>query len=143
MWLSGLSEDQLSDAVSAGGGDAGFTETHIWVPPMKPIEERESQVLAEVDIVGRCIDLLRRVAPDVQTHRAALASVVPKGPVVRPDPVAASDIERPSPVTTFALSSVGYACEHTDTGVTEPLSEFFKNNTSFLFYPRFYLDYAI
>ena len=142
MWLSGLSDDEVKGAVIAGSND-GFSETHIWLSPIRPLADHERHVLAATDIVARCIDLLRRVAPDLQAHRVSLASVEPKGPVPNPSPAAAADIERPSRVTTFGLWSVGYAFTPDTLLTKDLLKTYFKNNTSFLFYPRFYYDYAL
>ena len=143
MWLSGLSPEQISEAAKEGSRDRGFAETHIWVSQITPIKKRESHVLTEIDIIGRCIDLLRRAAPDLQTHRVFLASVEPKGSTPNAEPVAAADIEKARPFKTFALWSVGYACKFPISGDADLLDKFFTKNTSFLFYPRFYHDYGV
>jgi SAM-dependent methyltransferase len=143
MWLDGLSSNQIRAAAEAGGRADGFAETHIWVSPITPIRDRESHILAEIDIIGRCIDILRRAAPDVQTHRVFLATVQPTDFTPKADPRAAADIEMPRPFKHFALWSVGYACKPEHESESDLLNSFFETNTSFLFYPRFYLDYCM
>lgn len=143
LWLSGLKANEVEEAAARGGAKDGFTETHIWISPIIKILEDESRILTEVHVSARCIDIIRRIAPDIQTHRVSLASVVPHGRI--PDITAAArvDLEFPIIMPTFDLSSVGYACEHAAGESTDPLDQFFKTNTSFLFFRRFYHDYQI
>jgi hypothetical protein len=144
MWLEGLSAKQVDAAAREGGKAGGFIESHIWVSQIKRInDEQESHVLAEIDIIGRCIDMVRRVAPDIQTHRVFLASVRPTGPMPGADPRAEADVEMPRFIKKFDLWSVGYACKPSDATELDLVTTFFETNTSFLFYPRFYLDYCI
>lgn len=140
MWLSGLTESQVNEACSVAAQE-GFSETHIWIPSIAPIDRvRELHTLSEVDIIGRCIDFVRRVAPDIQTHRAFLATVQPTGSVRVPNRIEAADIERPSPFSEFKVWSVGYECRPEGYQGSNLLRDFFTKNTSFLFYSRFFHD---
>ena len=142
MWLSGLKKEEVREAALRGGQKDGFSETHVWISPI-PRVERESRVLAAVHVAASCIDLLRRVAPDIETHAISFAEVWPRGEIPAVKPEKRVDLKYPIIMPSFDISSVGYACEHGAAGSANPTSQFFEKNTSFLFYRRFFFDYQV
>lgn len=152
LWLKNLSNKHLSrleQLCGQPGQTDVFSETHVFLPRLERLHpgvsftdsEYERSVMQQVAVVSDCIDVVRRLDSAVQVHRVSLASVTPR---VDPEPenLMCEEPDLPSlQPKHFSLSAVGFGYYPDQHQTDSALSEFFKKNSSFLFYPRFYCDY--
>ena len=145
LWLNGLSDDHIQDLARLTGNI--FSETHLFAPCLSRHDfcdtenPDEHSKLLKISVVADCIDIVRRFANDIQIQRVSMAGVQPKG-LPTGDEDGRSDPDRPSLLPEgFTLSAVGFGYYPTEHANDNTLTDFFIENTSFLFYPRFFHDY--
>ncbi|MFZ4857809.1 MAG: class I SAM-dependent methyltransferase [Desulfuromonadaceae bacterium] len=149
-WLDGLGDNELSNFFDEQNGDVNnleFREQHIWLfGSDKVTTENEDSRLQAAHALARCLNSIREICPDADVISASLAEIVPfecNDEVGCPQHgFIQEDHDKPIPLKGFGLIRYGFdggSFNGIDLGV---LDRYFREHTSFLYYPRFYIDHT-
>ena len=140
-WLKNIPQVDLELAVDTARATENFSETHVWINAIQPIErELEREHIKTSRMLAQSIASMRKYIPDLMVHRAVLAFIDPSGKPNDDSLSTIDQLDKPLIYDSFEVTSHGYAFGSGNEADT--LDEFFKKNLSFLFYPGFYFDTA-
>jgi len=151
-WLDGLGEDELSCFLEEQAGiyiNLEFREQHIWLlNGINITRKNEVARLQAAHSLARCLNSVREICPDAIIISASLAEIIPSesnDDIDRLSPgFIQEDHEKPIALKGFGLIRYGYDGDSANPrDVSDILLDgYFREHTSFLYYPRFYIDHT-
>lgn len=150
-WLENLDDATISQFVNVKDH---FKETHVLIPKKQSIFEKEKYVyvnekelLNAAHTIVKCLNIIKEQANDIEFLSASLAEVKTTHSEKRDlnstdDIYFSADSEYPVKYFEgFELKRYGFS--HLTLQERDILDNYFREHTSFLYYPRFYIDHVI
>lgn len=155
-WLVGLEQSEINQFLMHENRDGnrfspnlGFSEQHIWIRNSGSMSQsREKERLPATHAISRCLNSLWEIVPDLTPVSVSLAEIAPSSDLKeqgKPDNAGKyvqEDHARPMAFPGFHLVRFGFEDSAGNTSFNNLLDEYFQTHTSFLYYPRFYIDHT-
>jgi hypothetical protein len=127
----------------------GFSEQHIWIcnsdKSRNVVRYKEAERLQAAHTLSRCLNSIWEIAPDASCQLVSLAEITPSGgngAARQEKEFIQEDKSSPISFSGFNLKLFGFKNIPASASVSDPLERYFRKHTSFLYYPRFYIDHV-